>query len=68
MLADELCTKYSLELSDLELEDISELATTDIAARGTDELPNGNDNILCYLTILCFDLTASQLFYVPYAI
>ncbi|XP_065912368.1 uncharacterized protein [Dysidea avara] len=52
VLADELCTKYSLELSDLELEDISELATTDIAARGTDELPNGdsvadggNDNI-----------------------
>jgi len=50
VLADELCTKYSLELSDLELEDISELSvtTTDFAASGTDELPNGNDDILCY--------------------
>jgi len=42
VLADELCAKYSLEFSDLELEDISELPAIDFAPSGADELPNGN--------------------------
>lgn len=47
VLAEELCTKYSLELSDLELEDISELT---ISVSDTDELTNGNNACRSYST------------------